>query len=82
MENQTDIKKIIIPIAGLGTRFLPLSRAVSKEFLPLVDKPVIQYIIEEAKKSGIKEVIFVVDPGRKNILDYLYEYRIELIVIR
>jgi UTP--glucose-1-phosphate uridylyltransferase len=70
MENQQEIKKIIIPIAGLGTRFLPLSRVISKEFLPLVDKPVIQYIIEEAKKSGIKEVIFVIDPGRKDILTY------------
>ena len=70
MENQQEIKKIIIPIAGLGTRFLPLSRVVSKEFLPLVDKPVIQYIIEEAKNSGIKEVVFVVDPGRKDILQY------------
>jgi len=70
MEQQKEIRKIIIPIAGLGTRFLPLSRVVSKEFLPLVDKPVIQYIIEEAKQSGIKEVVFVVDPGRKDILNY------------
>lgn len=70
MEDQKEINKIIIPIAGLGTRFLPLSRVVSKEFLPVVDKPVIQYIIEEAKNSGIKEVVFVVDPGRKNILNY------------
>ncbi len=70
MEQQKDIKKIIIPIAGLGTRFLPLSNVISKEFLPLVDKPVIQYIIEEVKNSGIEEVVFVVNPGRKNILDY------------
>ncbi|MCX6720619.1 MAG: sugar phosphate nucleotidyltransferase [Candidatus Staskawiczbacteria bacterium] len=65
-----EIKKIIIPVAGLGTRFLPLSRAISKDFFPLVDKPVIQYIIEEAKKSGIKEIVFVTSPGQKTIFNY------------
>lgn len=65
-----EIKKIIIPVAGLGTRFLPLSRVVPKDFFPLVDKPVIQYIIEEVKKSGIKEIIFVTSPGQKTILNY------------
>jgi len=65
-----EIKKAIIPIAGLGTRFLPLSKTLSKEFFPLVDKPVVQYIIEEAKNSGIEEVVFVVSPGQKAILDY------------
>ena len=65
-----EIKKAIIPIAGLGTRFLPLSKALSKEFFPLVDKPVVQYIIEEVKNSGIDEVVFVVSPGQKAILDY------------
>ncbi len=65
-----EIKKVIIPVAGLGTRFLPLSRAIPKEFFPLVDKPVIQYIIEEIKKSGIKEAVFVVSPGQKTILNY------------
>ena len=59
------IKKAIFPMAGLGTRFLPLSKAVSKELLPLADKPVIQYLIEEAVSSGITEVIFVVRPGKK-----------------
>ncbi len=70
MEKETDIKKAIIPVAGLGTRFLPLSRAVPKDFFPLVDKPIIQYIIEEVKKSGIKEIVFVVSPGQKDILNY------------
>lgn len=65
-----EIKKVIIPLAGLGTRFLPMSRAVSKEFFPLVDKPIIQYIIEEVKKSGIKEVVFVVSPGQRAVLNY------------
>lgn len=67
------LKKAVIPIAGLGTRFLPLSRVVPKELFPLVDKPVIQYIIEEAKLSGIKEIIFVVRPKKKEILEYFQE---------
>lgn len=65
-----EIKKAIIPVAGLGTRFLPLSKILPKEFFPLVDKPIIQYIVEEAKKSGISEMIFVVNPGQKMILNY------------
>lgn len=65
-----EIKKAIIPIAGLGTRFLPLSKVLSKELFPLIDKPIIQYIIEEAIKSGIKEIIFVISPGQKSINDY------------
>lgn len=67
------IKKAIIPIGGLGTRFLPLSKVVPKEFLPLVDKPAIQYIIEEAKASGIKEIIFITRPKSKEILEYFEE---------
>ena len=67
------IKKAIIPIGGLGTRFLPLSKVVPKEFLPLVDKPAIQYIIEEAKASGIKEIVFVTRPKSKEILEYFKE---------
>ena len=70
MEEQKEVKKVIIPVAGLGTRFLPLSRAISKDFFPLVDKPVIQYIIEEVKNSGIKEIVFVVSPGQKTIFNY------------
>jgi UTP--glucose-1-phosphate uridylyltransferase len=70
MEKKLEIKKVIIPVAGLGTRFLPLSLVVSKEFFPLVDKPIIQYILEEVKKSGITEVIFVVSQKQKMILNY------------
>ena len=69
----TEIKKAIIPIAGLGTRFLPLSKVVPKELWPLVDKPVIQYIVEEAKLSGISEIIFVISPEKRIILDYFKE---------
>lgn len=70
MEENLEIKKAIVPIAGLGTRFLPLSLVLSKEFFPLADKPIIQYIIEEVKKSGINEIIFVVSPKQKMILNY------------
>jgi len=69
----TEIKKAIIPIAGLGTRFLPLSKVVSKELWPLIDKPVIQYIVEEAKLSGISEIIFVISPEKRIISDYFKE---------
>ena len=66
-----EIKKAIIPLAGLATRFLPLSKVVSKELWPLVDVPIIQYVVEEAKNSGIQEIIFVLSPGNKKVLDYL-----------
>ena len=64
------IKKAIIPIAGLGSRFLPLTKTVPKELWPLVDRPVLQYIIEEAYKSGIKEIIFVNKPGNQLVNNY------------
>jgi len=67
------VKKAVIPIAGLGTRFLPLSKVVPKELFPLVNKPTIQYIIEEAQAAGIKEVVFVVRPKKKEILEYFKE---------
>jgi len=70
MSKELEIKKAIIPVAGLGTRFLPLSKSLPKEFFPLVDKPIIQYIIEEVKKSGIKEVVFIVSPRQKMILEH------------
>ncbi len=65
-----EIKKAVIPIAGLGTRFLPLSKVLAKELYPLVDKPVIQYIVEEAKNSGISEIIFVVNSTKRTVLNY------------
>ena len=65
------IKKAIIPVAGLGTRFLPLSKVVPKELWPLADAPLIQYAINEAKESGVEEIIFVLNPGNKKVLDYL-----------
>jgi UTP--glucose-1-phosphate uridylyltransferase len=70
MEESIEVKKAIIPVAGLGTRFLPLSLVLSKEFFPLVDKPVIQYIVEEVRKSGITDIVFVVSPKQKMIMNY------------
>jgi len=64
------VKKAILPIAGLGTRFLPLSKVLPKELWPLVDKPVIQYIVEEAKDSGVSEIIFVVSAEKRVVLNY------------
>ena len=65
------IKKAIILVAGVGTRFLPLSKSVPKELWPLVDEPIVQRIIAEARDSGIEEILFVTSPGNKKILDYL-----------
>jgi len=66
-----NVTKVIMPLAGLGTRFLPLSKVVPKELWPLGEKPVMQYIIDEALASGIKEFVFVLSPEKKIILDYL-----------
>ncbi|WP_243292802.1 UTP--glucose-1-phosphate uridylyltransferase GalU [Bacillus sp. FJAT-47783] len=64
------IKKAIIPAAGLGTRFLPATKAQPKEMLPIVDKPTIQYIIEEAVESGIEDIIIVTGRGKRAIEDH------------
>ena len=64
------IKKAVIPAAGLGTRFLPASKAVPKELMPLLDKPLIQYVVEEAVASGIEEIILVISPGKEALERY------------
>ena len=64
------VKKAIIPAAGLGTRFLPATKAMPKEMLPIVDKPTIQYIVEEAVESGIEEIIIVTGKGKRAIEDH------------
>jgi UTP--glucose-1-phosphate uridylyltransferase len=64
------IKKAVFPVAGLGTRFLPATKALPKEMLPLVDKPLIQYALEEARDSGIEEFIFVTGRGKTAIEDH------------
>lgn len=64
------IKKAILPVAGFGTRFLPATKSQPKEMLPVVDKPVIQYLVEEAVASGIEEIIFVTGRGKRAIEDH------------
>lgn len=76
------IRKAIIPVAGMGTRFLPATKAQPKEMLPVVDKPIIQYIVEEAVSAGIEEIIFVTAIGKRAIEDHFdrnfeLEYRLE-----
>ena len=56
------IKKAVLPVAGFGTRFLPASKATPKEMLPIIDKPLVQYAVEEAIDSGINEIIFITSP--------------------
>ena len=64
------IKKVVIPAAGLGTRFLPFTKTIAKEMLPIIDKPNLQYLLEEAKASGIEEVILIVSYTKQEIKDY------------
>jgi UTP--glucose-1-phosphate uridylyltransferase len=78
----TRVRKAVIPAAGLGTRFLPASKAVPKEMLPIVDKPVIQYIVEGAVASGIEEVVLVTASAKRAVEDHFdrsfeLEYRLE-----
>jgi len=61
------IRKAVLPVAGMGTRFMPATKVVPKELLPIVDKPVIQYLVDEAVKSGIEEIIFVISPDKELI---------------
>lgn len=71
------VKKAIIPAAGLGTRFLPATKAMPKEMLPIVDKPTIQYIVEEAIASGIEDIIIVTGKGKRAIEDH-FDHAVEL----
>lgn len=63
----TRIRKAVLPVAGLGTRFLPATKAQPKEMLPIVDKPLVQYAVEEASRSGIKNIIFVIGTRKESI---------------
>ena len=71
------IKKAVIPVAGLGTRFLPATKVMPKEMLPIVDKPTIQYIVEEAVDSGIEDILLVTGRTKKTIEDH-FDYSPEL----
>ena len=72
-----EIRKVIIPVAGWGTRSLPASKNMPKEMLPIYNKPVIQYVVEEAIKSGIKDVIFVTNRDKSVIEDH-FDYNLQL----
>ena len=75
------VKKAVFPVGGLGTRFLPVTKSSPKEMLPVIDKPLIQYAVEEARAAGIEEFIFVTGRGKSAIedfFDYSYELNAEL----
>ena len=77
----TKIRKAVFPVAGLGTRFLPATKASPKEMLPVVDKPLIQYAVEEAVEAGIEQLIFVTGRNKRSIPDHFdkaYELEAEL----
>lgn len=79
--NSRSIRKAVFPVAGLGTRFLPATKASPKEMLPVVDKPLIQYAVEEAADAGITEMIFITGRGKRSIEDHFdkaYELEAEL----
>jgi UTP--glucose-1-phosphate uridylyltransferase len=70
MTKPAPIRKAVLPVAGMGTRFLPATKAVPKEMLPVVDKPVVQYAVEEAREAGIEQFVFVTGRGKNIIEDH------------
>ena len=70
MSQHQPIRKAVFPVAGLGTRFLPATKAVPKELLPIVDRPLIQYAVDEAREAGIEQMIFVTGRGKTAIVDH------------
>jgi UTP--glucose-1-phosphate uridylyltransferase len=75
--SNTRVRKAVIPVAGLGTRFLPATKAIPKELLPIVDKPTVQYIVEEAAAAGIEDIIFVNGRNKEAIEDH-FDYAPDL----
>jgi len=72
------VRKAVLPVAGLGTRFLPATKAVPKEMLPVVDKPVVQYAVEEAREAGIEQFVFITGRGKTVISDHFdHAYELE-----
>jgi UTP--glucose-1-phosphate uridylyltransferase len=70
MSAHKPIKKAVFPVAGLGTRFLPATKAIPKELLPIVDRPLIQYAVDEAREAGIEQMIFVTGRGKTAIVEH------------
>ena len=75
--NTQRVKKAVFPVAGLGTRFLPATKAIPKEMLPIIDKPLIEYAVEEAVMAGIEEIIFITSHTKRSIEDH-FDTNIEL----
>ena len=67
----TPIRKAVIPAAGVGTRLLPVTKSLPKELVPILDNPMLQYVIEEAIEAGVEDVIVVSAPGKERIVDYI-----------
>ena len=70
MSAHKPIRKAVFPVAGLGTRFLPATKAIPKEMLPIIDRPLIQYAVDEAREAGIEQMIFVTGRGKTAIVDH------------
>jgi UTP--glucose-1-phosphate uridylyltransferase len=70
MSSRKPIKKAVFPVAGLGTRFLPATKAIPKEMLPIIDRPLIQYAVDEAREAGIEQMIFVTGRGKTAIVEH------------
>ena len=70
MTSHRPVRKAVFPVAGLGTRFLPATKAIPKELLPIVDRPLIQYAVDEAREAGIEQMIFVTGRGKTAIVDH------------
>jgi UTP--glucose-1-phosphate uridylyltransferase len=78
MSAMKPVRKAVFPVAGMGTRFLPATKAVPKEMLPVVDKPVIQYAVEEAREAGIEQFVFITGRGKHVIADHFdHAYELE-----
>ncbi len=81
MPKPKPVRKAVFPVAGMGTRFLPATKAVPKEMLPVVDKPVVQYAVEEAREAGIEQFIFVTGRGKHIIEDHFdHAYELEALL--
>ncbi len=81
MTSARPVRKAVFPVAGMGTRFLPATKAVPKEMLPVVDKPVIQYAVEEAREAGIEQFVFITGRGKHVIADHFdHAYELEALL--
>ncbi len=70
MSSRRPIRKAVFPVAGLGTRFLPATKAIPKEMLPIIDRPLIQYAVDEAREAGIEQLVFITGRGKTAIVEH------------